>query len=210
MTDLRVGIVDYGMGNITSIRNMIRHVGGTAAIISEPAGLDTVDKVILPGVGAFDNGMQKLRDRGFEEVLHRVVQQEQKPVLGICLGMQLMTKHSQEGDLTGLGWFDAETYNMQEQINGTGLRIPHMGWNSVTFLREAPIAEGLDAAPRFYFVHGYAVRCANPADILCTCEYGTAITAGILQEHICGVQFHPEKSHKFGMKLLYNFSCRNS
>jgi glutamine amidotransferase len=193
------------MGNILSIKNMIRHVGGEAQIISKPVELEGVDKIILPGVGAFDNGMQKLREKDFVEVLNTLVLGEKKPVLGICLGMQLMTQRSAEGELPGLSWFEAETYKMQEKINGTQLRIPHMGWNTVTFVKDSAISLDMEESPRFYFVHGYAVRCFRHEDILCQCEYGEDITAGMMRENIYGVQFHPEKSHKFGMKLLENF-----
>ncbi len=197
------------MGNVNSIRNMIRHVGGEAQIISHPGDLDSVDRIVIPGVGSFDNGMHKLRDQGFVETLNRLVINEGRPVLGICLGMQLMTKRSDEGALDGLGWIDAVTYKMQETQNGEHLRIPHMGWNTVKFLQHTILTSGLEDAPRFYFVHGYAVCCRQPEDILCTCEYGGEIVAGIIKDHIAGVQFHPEKSHKFGMQLLRNFSCVN-
>ncbi len=201
-----IGIIDYGMGNITSIKNMITYVGGDATIVSRPDDLRQMDKVIIPGVGAFDNGMKKLEDKGFVEVLNVIALEDHKPVLGICLGMQLITKKSDEGGLSGLGWLDAETYKMQNTQNGKALRIPHMGWNIVKVVKESPLLLGLTNESRFYFVHGYAVRCHHREDILSTCDYGGEVVAIVQKDNIYGVQFHPEKSHKFGMKLLYNFS----
>ncbi|MDX1479286.1 MAG: imidazole glycerol phosphate synthase subunit HisH [Saprospiraceae bacterium] len=202
-----IGIINYGMGNVGSIQNMIRHVGGESIIIDDPDQIRGVDKVIIPGVGAFDNGMTKLHARGFVQALDEHVERKGKPVLGICLGMQLLTMASEEGEAAGLGWIRARAVKFQ--FNGSGeskLRVPHMGWNAVTYRKETAINKNTEEEPRYYFVHTYHVVCEDEQDVLCTCEYGHTVVAGIARSQIYGLQFHPEKSHKYGMTILRNFS----
>lgn len=195
-----VTIVDYGTGNLRAIANMIRKVGGQARISTGPADLASASKLILPGVGAFDTGMAQLRERGLLDVLHRKAREEKVPVLGICLGMQLLSRRSEEGALPGLGWIDGEA----RRFKGDGLRVPHMGWNDVKVERANPL---LDAAEpwRFYFVHSYHVVCDRPEDVMGTSPYAGRFTAAVHRDNVLGVQFHPEKSHAFGMKLLKRF-----
>lgn len=200
-----IAIIDYGLGNLGSIKNMLFKIGYTDVQISrEPAIINSADKLILPGVGAFDNGMQKIHDSGLLSLLNEHALNKKKMVLGICLGMQLLTRKSEEGVLPGLGWIDAETVRFpftQEQQ----LKIPHMGWNEATVKKQHPLVKSLKPHSRFYFVHSYYVKCADSNDELLSCNYGIDFTCAVQHENIMGVQFHPEKSHKFGMHLLRNF-----
>jgi glutamine amidotransferase len=198
-------IVDYGMGNLGSIANMIKKVGGTAKSSADPAEIGQARKLILPGVGAFDAGMTALRDRGLIDVLNRKALEEKVPVLGICLGMQLLSRKSEEGVLPGLGWIPADTRRFQFGGRQSHLRIPHMGWNAVEPRKDAPLFGSPDGPWRFYFVHSYHVCCSDPADVLSTTPYGSPFTSGVARGNILGVQFHPEKSHAFGMRLFRSF-----
>ncbi len=199
-------IIDYGMGNLGSILNMLKKIGAPAAMISSsPKDIEKADKLILPGVGAFDTGMQRLRETGLMDLLNEKVLRGGTPTLGVCLGMQLITRGSEEGELPGLGWLDAETIRFRFDPKASGPRIPHMGWNTVTVLREGNLFKDMYPEPRFYFVHSFHVACRNPDDVLATTEYGYAFASAVQQDHLMGVQFHPEKSHKFGMRLYRNF-----
>lgn len=199
-------IIDYGLGNLGSISNMFRKIGVEARVASGPSAIDNADKLILPGVGAFDSGMKNLQERGFIPVLNKKVLEDKTPILGVCLGMQLMGKQSEEGDLPGLGWVDAVSIRFRFAGNNTGLRIPHMGWNMLSFPRPHPLFSGLERDNRYYFVHSYHLVCSNMENILSTTEYGHDFTSSVINHNIVGVQFHPEKSHKYGMQLLKNFS----
>jgi glutamine amidotransferase len=197
-------IVDYGMGNLASIQNMVKKVGGTARISSDVNEIQSASKLILPGVGAFDTGMTNLKERGLIPTLETKAKGG-TPVLGICLGMQLLSRRSEEGVLPGLGWIDAETIRFRFSAEQASLRIPHMGWNTVRSTTNAGLFDNLGSEPRFYFVHSYHVVCRDPADVLSTTEYGLLFTSALQNGNIMGVQFHPEKSHKFGMALFKNF-----
>jgi imidazole glycerol-phosphate synthase subunit HisH len=199
-----LAIVDYGMGNLGSIRNMLKKLGVPATISAAPEVLQEASKLILPGVGAFDTGMAAIRRLGLTAVLDRKVRQDRVPVLGICLGMQLMTRGSSEGAEAGLGWIDASCVRFE--TGGTRLKVPHMGWNVVQATRPAALWQGMEGEQRFYFVHSYYVRCDRPDDCLLRAAYGVEFDAGFQRDNIMGVQFHPEKSHKFGMRLLKNFA----
>jgi len=200
----RIVIIDYKVGNLLSIYNMLKRIGVYAEISSDPRTISDATKLILPGVGAFDYGMKSLADSGFTNILNRRVIQDKIKILGICLGMQLMTRRSDEGELPGLGWFDAQTERFPlEQMDN--LKIPHMGWNEVHVLNNSKLMEGIQGDSRYYFVHSYKVRCANSSDIIGSTTYGIKFNSIIQKENIFGVQFHPEKSHKFGMKILENF-----
>jgi glutamine amidotransferase len=199
-----ITIVDYGMGNLGSIQNMFRKIKVPSEITGDPEKIAAAKKILLPGVGAFDAAMQRIGDSGLREVLDRKAKSEQVPVLGICLGMQLLTHSSEEGQLPGLGWIDART--LKFSLPGTSLKIPHMGWNLVHQRNESPLTKDLPQEPRFYFVHSYHVQCARPEDVLTSTSYGIEFHSIIQHNNIFGAQFHPEKSHKFGMKLLENFS----
>jgi glutamine amidotransferase len=198
-------IVDYGMGNLGSIANMLKKLGAEAVITSDKSVIAAADKIILPGVGAFDNGMKNLERLGLLPVLHRKALEEKVPVLGICLGMQLLTRGSEEGDLPGLGWINAETLKFRFDKASSGLKVPHMGWNTVTVNGGNGLFKDIGDEPRFYFVHSYYVKCNEQSDILATTSYGHEFTSAVTRGNIMGTQFHPEKSHKFGMKVLKNF-----
>lgn len=195
-------IVDYGVGNVGSVANMLRKVGARARISASVAEIEAADKLVLPGVGHFDSGMRKLNDTGLVPALNEQVLDRGKPVLGICLGMQMMARASEEGDTPGLGWVDATAHRFPELDN---LRVPHMGWNMVRPENRATLfGRGMEAE-RFYFVHSYYVRPADPGQVAATCGYGIDFAAAFEANNIFGVQFHPEKSHLFGMELFKRF-----
>ena len=179
--------------------------GGTQCVVaSDPMVIGEAEKLILPGVGAFDTGMKNLAERKLIEPLNRAVLERKAPVLGLCLGMQLMTKGSAEGSLAGLGWFDAETVRFRFQ--DPALKVPHMGWNTMRFTQESFLAERLDTDARFYFVHSFYVMCNRPSNVLGLTTYGHEFASGLVNDNMTGVQFHPEKSHRFGLQLLRNFA----
>lgn len=198
-------IVDYRLGNLGSIRNMLRKLGFASEITSDPEALGESSGVILPGVGAFDNGMRNLRELGLIEPLNRLVLDRGIPILGICLGAQLMAQGSDEGTEVGLGWVRATNVRF-DRARAPGIRIPAMGWGDVHPRRPHWILRDLPPDPRFYFVHSFHFRVENPEDVLLTATYGYDFAAAFATEEIVGVQFHPEKSHKFGMGLLGNFA----
>lgn len=199
-----VTIVDYGMGNLGSIRNMFKRIKVESEVTSDRDRIGRAQKLLLPGVGAFDAAMQKISESGFRDVLDEKALVEKVPVLGICLGMQLLTNASEEGSLPGLKWVNAQTVKFS--FSDTSLKIPHMGWNLVHNAKNSPLTDGLPEESRFYFVHSYYVLCDDPADVLMTTFYGDSFHSIIQHDNIYGAQFHPEKSHKFGMKLLENFA----
>ena len=201
-----ITIVDYNMGNLGSIQNMLKKLGVDSEITSDPSRVAAASKLILPGVGAFDAGMDNLERADLIPVLNERVAQVRVPILGICLGMQLMTRQSAEGERKGLGWIDAETVRFEPSASAS--KVPHMGWNLVESVRGGVLVEGLPPEPRFYFVHSYFVRCWQDEDVLLTTRYGSVFHSGFHRGNVWGVQFHPEKSHKFGMRLLQNFAQR--
>lgn len=197
-------IVNYGLGNLSSVLNMITKAGGQATIVSDPNILTEADKIILPGVGAFDHGMSNLHNNGWINALNEAVLVNQVPILGICLGMQLMCKSSEEGILPGLGWIDADVKRFKLPAESV-LKIPHMGWNTVDIAKPNPLISDKEGEQRFYFVHSYHAVCKNPLDVLATSYHGYEITSAFSHNNVYGVQFHPEKSHRFGMALLKKF-----
>ena len=199
-------IVDYGMGNLRSILNMLKKIGTQAVISSDPDTIGQAHRLILPGVGSFDRGMQHIQQAGLAPLLNEKVLNEQTPILGICLGMQLLTRRSEEGHLPGLGWIDAETVRFQFSERHETLKVPHMGWNTAAVARDESLFQGLiNGRTRFYFVHSYHVVCDHACDVLARTDYGFPFVASIQHGHIMGTQFHPEKSHTYGMRLLKNF-----
>lgn len=200
-----IAIVDYGVGNIGSIVNMFKRLGKENVVFTNcEKEIRKADKLLLPGVGAYDRGMKCLNNSGLIPIIESAVFTDKKPLLGICLGMQLLTKGSEEGILPGLGFIDAETVSFSFPENSYN-KVPHMGWNTVNVQKKNPI---IDEAieERFYFVHSYHVQCNNPADILANTVYGIPFTSAIQHDNIFATQFHPEKSHKFGMNLLKKFA----
>lgn len=200
-----IAIVDYGIGNVPAIANMFRHASIEARITSDPAELRRASRLILAGVGAFDAGMKNLRDRGLVPILEDAVFGKKIPVLGICLGMQLLMRGSDEGSEQGLGWIDGRSVRIRPD-GPVAVKVPHMGWNEVQPQRESPLLNGLRDHGRFYFAHSYAVECRDGTDVVATAIHGSPFPAIVAHHHVCGVQFHPEKSHKYGRQLLTNFA----
>lgn len=201
-----ITIVNYGMGNLGSIANMLRRIGFDAIITADPEVISNATKLILPGVGAFEHGMESLNRLGLTPILTQKVTVEKVPVLGICLGMQLMTEGSDEGRLPGLGWIKGRFEKFVFPDDMKAYKVPHMGWNKLLQAKPSRLLEGYDETPRFYFVHSYYFKPGNPADVLGTTSYGIEYASAFEHENIVGVQFHPEKSHKYGMNLLKNFA----
>ncbi len=199
-------VIDYGLGNLGSVANMLKKIGVSAVISSDPAVVEKADKLILPGVGAFDAGMKNLETRGLIPLLNFRVLEQKTPILGLCLGMQLLGKRSEEGQLPGLGWLDAQVVRFKFDSNAGNLKIPHMGWNTLAVCQPYPLFADLEAENRFYFVHSYYVVCADQSNVLAQTNYGFDFASAVVKDNIMGVQFHPEKSHKFGMRLLKNFA----
>lgn len=198
-------IIDYGLGNLGSIKNMLKKIGYDSVISSDHDLIRSASKLILPGVGAFDQGMKNLEERGLIPLLNQKVLEEKTPILGICLGMQLFTNKSGEGILPGLAWVDAETIKFDSTKTDKKFPIPHMGWEYVFEKGNSPLLEGMYEDPKFYFVHAYYIKCNRPEDAILTSTYIHEFDSGFQKGNILGVQFHPEKSHKYGMKLLTNF-----
>ena len=197
-----IAIVDYGLGNLGSISNMLKAIGEKSRITSGKEVVERADGIILPGVGAFDSGMEKLNSLGLTEVLKSEAKKG-KPILGICLGMQLLGRQSEEGVLSGLSLipFECKKFRFEDR----SFKVPHMGWDVVDFKKQHPIANGLKGRQRFYFVYSFYAQCDKEEDVLMTCNYGHVFAAAVAKENVIGVQFHPEKSHDFGMSLLRNF-----
>lgn len=191
------------MGNLASVQNMIRHIGGSAHISSSPEEVVDANLLILPGVGTFDAGIRALRETGMDHAIIAAVRENNASILGICLGMQLLMDSSEEGQLPGLGLVPGSVKRFQ--VHEQGLRVPHMGWNTVQPARPSRLFDPAVNEHRFYFVHSYQVECAEPKDITGVTQYGYDFTSAFEHENICGVQFHPEKSHTFGMRLFKRF-----
>jgi imidazole glycerol-phosphate synthase subunit HisH len=201
-----ITIVNYGMGNLGSILNMFKRVGAAARIESDPQEIAKSSKLMLPGVGAFDAAMQCINTTpGLLEVLHHKAMVEKIPVLGVCLGMQLLTEASDEGELKGLGWIPGRACRFPAM---DGLKVPHMGWNVAHPVNQQhPLMRDVGDEPRYYFVHSYCVQVTQPEHSLMRAHYGIDFDAAIARDNIMGAQFHPEKSHRFGMRLLSNFAA---
>jgi len=196
-----VCIIDYGIGNIGSIQNMIKKIGYESIVSSDPDVIKKADKLLLPGVGSYDYAMKKLKKTELYDLLNNEVLVKKKPILGICLGMQLMTNGSDEGIEKGFAWVDAYV----EKFEISSLKIPHMGWNLIKIEKENQLSKNLYDENRFYFVHSFKVKCSDSDDVLFITNYGDNFVSGFSKNNIYGVQFHPEKSHKFGKKILENF-----
>ena len=202
-----VVILDYGMGNTGSILNMVCRAGGKAIITADLEKIEQATAIILPGVGAFDNGMKKLNDSGILEILNKKVLVDKTPFFGVCLGMQLLFKRSEEGVLPCLGWIPGvvNRFKFDQVENKKQLKIPHMGWNVIEPKASDSLYRGLENEGRFYFVHSYHVVCENEDHVLAVANYGYKFVCSVHKENIFGAQFHPEKSHRFGMAVFRNF-----
>ena len=200
-----ITIVDYGVGNVQALLNMFDHLGIEAQSSKDPGAILNADKLVLPGVGSFDKAMCELNTLGLVDTLHTAVLDHKIPVLGICLGMQLFSRKSAEGSTTGLGWLAADVQRI-EPPQGSQLKVPHVGWAEIDPRHSSPLLAMTGIRERFYFVHSYHVVCDEPANVLATVDYGHPLCCAIHRDNIWGVQFHPEKSHRFGMRLLSSFA----
>ena len=201
-----IGVIDYGLGNINAIFTVYKNLNIPVKIASTSSDLGNVRKLILPGVGSFDYAMEKLNKSGMRNTLDNLVQSDKIVILGICVGMQMLAKSSEEGNLPGLGWLNAEVKMFNKYVDNYELLIPHMGWNNITPKKESPLLTGLDNNSYFYFLHSYYFEAHDNTNIVSTTKYGFDFVSTINNENIYGVQFHPEKSHKSGIQLLINFS----
>ena len=200
----KVRVLDYGTGNLNSVMRILSRIGASVSVSSVPAEITGADKIILPGVGHFGNAMAKLRELGLIDSLSDLVLNKRKPILGICLGMEIMAQSSEEGNSKGLGWLDAEAVRFAPS-DSAKFKVPHMGWNNVRAAKPSALMQGIDASDEFYFAHSYHLRLNSDADLLSETEYDIAFPSAIEKENIFGVQFHPEKSHDAGVRLLKNF-----
>jgi len=201
---MKIAIVDYGMGNLNSVLKKISRVDSNATITSSPETLLKASKIILPGVGHFSKAVSNLKQLGLWDILNDLVVNQGKPILGICLGMQLMTKFSEEGNESGFGWFDAEVvkFKVSDKIK---FKVPHMGWNTIDVKKQSKLTDNIPINPEFYFVHSYHIKSNIDSQVLANTTYDYEFVSALEKDNIYGVQFHPEKSHEIGEKLLTNF-----
>ncbi|WP_438353547.1 imidazole glycerol phosphate synthase subunit HisH [Microbacterium sp. CJ88] len=205
MTRPDVTVVDYGVGNLGSLRNALAKVGHTAEITGDPEIVAAADRVILPGVGAFDRAVERLSESGLGDAV-RTAAGRGIPVAGVCLGMQLLMDGSEEGERPGLGLIGGRAHRFPSSIDGARLLVPHMGWSAAVAAKPSRIAPALSSGGRYYFVHSYAVDVDDPADVLTWTDYGRRYASSVERDNVLGIQFHPEKSHRFGLAILRDFA----
>lgn len=200
----KIVIIDYGLGNLRSVENRFRQFSKNVVISRDVDIIRSAERLVLPGVGSFREGMSNLRNLGLIQVLNETVHGGGVPILGICLGMQMFAKHSDEGDCEGLGWINAEVKRFDFKT-GSKFRVPHYGWNTLEKVRDNPLVNDINSHSEFYFVHSFHMVCNEKSDILTTSYYGQKFTSSVLKNNILGVQFHPEKSYQDGNVLINNF-----
>jgi glutamine amidotransferase len=201
-----IGIIDYGSGNIQAIATIYKNLNIEYQVITRPEDLNNANKLILPGVGSFDRAMEHLNASGMRDSLDQLVLKKEIPILGICVGMQMLANSSEEGNQAGLGWVDGTVKKLNKSSMLSNENLPHMGWNGVHPIKEEGLFKDMQRNQRFYFLHSYFFDCNQNSDILATTDYGSNFTCAIKKKNIMGVQFHPEKSHHFGVQLLKNYS----
>ena len=203
-----IAIVNYGSGNLQAIANIYGRLNVPFVIASTPGELDGADRILLPGVGAFDQAMEELERSGMRRALDRAVCEEKRPILGICVGMQLLARSSEEGTAAGLGWIDGVVRRFDPAVMAESTLLPHMGWNTVEPTEPHPLFAGVDLSTGYYFLHSYYFECADRSNVLGVTDYGLPFTSVVHRDNVFGVQFHPEKSHHAGIQLLKNFAER--
>jgi glutamine amidotransferase len=201
-----ITIVDYGLGNVQAFLNVYNRLNIPATAARTAGDLSGAARIILPGVGAFDHAMERLEQSGMRATLDEMVLDRRIPVLGVCVGMQMMAHGSDEGDRHGLGWVEGRVRALEDWPSAQRLPVPHMGWNDVTPRTATMLFQGLESDARFYFLHSYYFECHRPEDVLAVSRYGDDFSSAVQRDNIHGVQFHPEKSHQFGTRLLKNFA----
>jgi glutamine amidotransferase len=201
-----IAIIDYGVGNIKAFANIFKKLDLEVNVAKCASDLESADKLILPGVGHFDYAMQRFKESGMLETSSRMVLEEKVPVVGICVGMQMLANSSDEGNLPGLGWIDATVKKFDATKLHQTTRLPHMGWNDINLVKSSPLLTGLEKDARFYFLHSFYFSCNIKEDTIATSNYGIEFSCAVNHLNIYGVQFHPEKSHHFGIQLLKNFA----
>jgi glutamine amidotransferase len=201
-----ITLIDYGVGNIFAFQNVYKRLDIATRIAKTHEDLTGAKKLILPGVGSFDYAMNQLNASGMREKLDELVIEKKVPVIGICVGMQMMGNRSDEGSLEGLKWIDAEILKFDQSLIQQRTKLPHMGWNDVTPISNHPLFSGLEKETIFYFLHSYYFKCNNPKESIAVSDYGISFTSAVNRDNVFGIQFHPEKSHQYGEKLLHNFA----
>jgi glutamine amidotransferase len=201
-----IAIVNYGLGNVQAIANIYKRLNIPAISAGSADELRSADRFILPGVGSFDWAMDRLAESGMRDTLDELILEQRKPVLGICVGMQMMARSSEEGSLPGLGWLDAEVRRFDETSFAEKTHLPHMGWNEIVPTGPHPLFQKLESPMWFYFLHSYYFVPKQPEDVLSETDYNGLFASSAGRDRICGVQFHPEKSHGWGVQVLANFS----
>jgi imidazole glycerol-phosphate synthase subunit HisH len=201
-----ISIVDYGLGNILAFQNIYKKLNIPTSVVSTHTQLEGSEKIILPGVGSFDWAMSQLNQSGMRETLDQLVLKKKVPVMGICVGMQMMAKQSEEGDLDGLGWIDARVKRFDDSTKTSMIQLPHMGWNDVVPTKPHALFDGLEKDSRFYFLHSYFFATEGQDQILAQTDYNGVFASSVHNGNVFGVQFHPEKSHHWGVRLLKNFA----
>jgi len=201
-----ITLIDYGVGNIFAFQNVYKRLDIPTKIAKSSQDLMDAQKLILPGVGSFDYAMNRLNDSGMREKLDELVLEKKIPVIGICVGMQMMGNRSEEGKEEGLKWIDGDILKFDEKLIQHRTKLPHMGWNDVVPVNNHFLFNGLERNAIFYFLHSFYFKCKNPSDTIATSEYGIQFSSAVNRDHIFGIQFHPEKSHHYGERLLHNFA----
>lgn len=201
-----IAIIDYGLGNVLAFKNALNRLNVPVVIAKSPADLAGATRLILPGVGSFDHAMKEFDRSGMRETVEQLVLVGRTPILGVCVGMQMLARSSDEGELPGLGWIDAEVNRFDSSRMRQPIHLPHMGWNDVIPLANGHLFHGLEEGARFYFLHSYYFQCHDPENVLATSTYGVQFSSAVRRNNIYGVQFHPEKSHHYGSQLLKNFA----
>lgn len=201
-----ITLVNYGLGNIQAFVSIYRRLNVPVSVATTPDELMRAQKIILPGVGSFDWAMTRLNESGMRTCLDEAVLVKKRPVLGVCVGMQMMAWRSEEGRLKGLGWIDADVKKFDEAKFAQMLHLPHMGWNDVMPLKSDCLFRAIETNPRFYFLHSYYISPKNPNNILSVTDYNGSFASSVCAENIFGTQFHPEKSHQYGIQVLKNFA----